>query len=150
MPLMVGRAPLLTCLLGARGGSLLMVAWPKGRDGARSVPQGDALRTINPTDGCILMSGVVHTYVRRASAAMLLLLLSACTNLFFYPVRLSFFSPALWGLTAEDVYLSSADGVRLHAWLLPSTFPSKATILFLHGTAQTISAHIGNHATLPM
>jgi len=32
MPLMVGRAPLLTWLLGALGGILLMVAWPKGRD----------------------------------------------------------------------------------------------------------------------
>jgi len=95
------------------------------------------------------MSGVVHTYVRRASAAMLLLLLSACTNLFFYPDRHSYFSPALWGLTAEDVYLTSADGVRLHAWLLPSTVPSKATILFLHGNAQNISAHIGNVAWLP-
>src|SRR3569832_2042212 len=53
------------------------------------------------------------------------------------------------GLTAEDVYLTSADGVRLHAWLLPSTVPSKATILFLHGNAQNISAHIGNVAWLP-
>ena len=31
-PLMLGRAPLLTWLLGALGGLLLMIAWPKGRD----------------------------------------------------------------------------------------------------------------------
>src|SRR3569623_366117 len=96
------------------------------------------------------MSGVVHTYVRRASAAMLLLLLSACTNLFFYPDRHSYFSPALWGLTAEDVYLTSADGVRLHAWRRPPTSPSMSTILFLLVIALNICAHIATPSPLPM
>lgn len=92
---------------------------------------------------------IARRYVRCVCSATLLLFFTGCTNLFFYPDRHTYFSPALWNLTAEDIYLESADGVRLHAWLLQSTIKPKATILYLHGNAQNISAHIGNVAWLP-
>ncbi len=36
------------------------------------------------------------------------------------------------GLDFEDVWLTSADGVRLHAWWVPAAAP-RTTLLFLHG-----------------
>lgn len=92
---------------------------------------------------------IARRHVRCACIAALLPFFSACTHLFFYPDRHTYFSPTLWNLTAEDIYFDTADGVRLHAWLLPASVESKATILYLHGNAQNISAHIGNVAWLP-
>lgn len=91
----------------------------------------------------------IARYVHCMCIAALLPFFSACTHLFFYPDRHTYFSPTLWNLTAENIYLDTADGVRLHAWLLPASIKPKATILYLHGNAQNISAHIGNVAWLP-
>lgn len=47
-------------------------------------------------------------------------------------------SPQAVGLRHEDVWLTSDDGVRLHAWYLPAD-AARATLLFLHGNAGNIS-----------
>jgi fermentation-respiration switch protein FrsA (DUF1100 family) len=47
-------------------------------------------------------------------------------------------NPADWGLAYEDVWLETADGVRLHAWYLPHP-QSRRTLLFFHGNAGNIS-----------
>ncbi len=49
--------------------------------------------------------------------------------------------PSDWGFAYEDVWLITADGVRLHGWFLPNPRrrASPYTLLFLHGNAGNIS-----------
>ena len=76
---------------------------------------------------------------------------TACTNLFFQPSKVEFIRPSQLGLEYEDIYLSAADGQRLHAWYLPARTKAKAlgTILFLHGNAENMSTHIKSVFWLP-
>jgi fermentation-respiration switch protein FrsA (DUF1100 family) len=46
------------------------------------------------------------------------------------------------GLSVEDVWLSSADGVKLHAWWIPSE-KAKFTFLAFHGNAGNIANRVG-------
>lgn len=76
-------------------------------------------------------------------------LLTSCTRLFFAPSTQLLRTPADLGLNFEDIWIASADGVRLHAWYLPAVGKADGTLLFLHGNAQNISTHIGSVAWLP-
>lgn len=58
-------------------------------------------------------------------------------------------TPAQIGLAYEDVWLETADGVRLHGWYLPASRPRCGTMLFLHGNAENVSTHIGSVYWLP-
>ena len=40
----------------------------------------------------------------------------------------------------QDVYLTTTDNVKLHAWYHPPTAPCKTIILFLHGNAELLDA----------
>lgn len=75
--------------------------------------------------------------------------LSACTNVFFQPQQIQYLTPDKIGLSYEDVYFSSADGVKLHGWWLPAKGKAKGTVLFFHGNAENISTHIGSVYWLP-
>lgn len=75
--------------------------------------------------------------------------LSACTNVFFQPQNTQYLTPNEIGLAYEDVFFSSADGVKLHGWMLPAQGKAKGTVLFLHGNAENISTHIGSVYWLP-
>lgn len=75
--------------------------------------------------------------------------LSACTNVFFQPQQTQYLTPDKIGLAYEDVYFSSADGTKLHGWLLPAQGKAKGTVLFLHGNAENISTHIASVHWLP-
>lgn len=86
---------------------------------------------------------------RRLSALIATLCLAGCTSLFFHPQPSHVRTPAQIGLQYEDITLSAADGVRLHAWFLPAQTPPRGTILFLHGNAENISTHIGSVYWLP-
>jgi fermentation-respiration switch protein FrsA (DUF1100 family) len=78
------------------------------------------------------------------------LTLAGCVErFFFYPDSAQYASPAQFGLRAEDVSLRSADGTRLHAWFLPSSGPTKGTVLHLHGNAANITNHLPLVAWLP-
>ncbi len=57
-------------------------------------------------------------------------------------------TPAELGWTYQDLDLSAADGVRLHAWFLPAAAPARATVLFLHGNAGNISHRFDKLAVL--
>jgi fermentation-respiration switch protein FrsA (DUF1100 family) len=48
----------------------------------------------------------------------------------------------------EDVWISSTDGVRLHGWFLKAREP-KATVVYLHGNAQNLTAHAAYIDWLP-
>ena len=56
-------------------------------------------------------------------------------------------SPEQLGLEAEDVFLKSEDGVRLHAFWVPAPTASRA-LLFLHGNAGNASHRLPNAALL--
>lgn len=55
----------------------------------------------------------------------------------FYPSRKILATPADIGLSFEDVYLKTQDGITIHGWFVPST-GAKATLIFLHGNAGNI------------
>lgn len=77
------------------------------------------------------------------------LLLAAFENrLIFQPVRAAegWVNPASANLQAEDVFLDSADGNRLHAWWCPNdanATPGHKTILVLHGNGGNLSLWAG-------
>lgn len=72
---------------------------------------------------------------------LLCTMLSGCTRLFFFPMTQHVTTPAQLGYQYEDVYFESADGVRLHAWLIEPKAPQRGTVYFLHGNAENISTH---------
>lgn len=55
----------------------------------------------------------------------------------FYPSRAIRFTPAEIGLSFEDVFLKTEDGVVIHGWFIPVDSP-KGTLIFLHGNAGNI------------
>jgi fermentation-respiration switch protein FrsA (DUF1100 family) len=66
------------------------------------------------------------------------------------PLQPHVLNPDYLGITANDIYFQSSDGVQLHGWFLPAKkLPTKGTILFVHGNAENISTHIGSVWWLP-
>ena len=64
----------------------------------------------------------------------------------YFPERHLYTTPAEVGLEYSDVYLTAADGVRIHAWHVPGE--SETTLLWLHGNAGNISHRVDNIAAL--
>ena len=56
----------------------------------------------------------------------------------FYPYAKLVSTPKDWGLSYEDISLTTSDNVRLHGWYLPAK-DAKQVILFFHGNAGNIS-----------
>ncbi len=87
-----------------------------------------------------------------AGLALILLLQTGCSSVFFYPDKVTYITPDRLNLEYDDVFLDTADGETLHGWWLPADAPEsapKGTIYFLHGNAQNISSHLMNVAWLP-
>jgi fermentation-respiration switch protein FrsA (DUF1100 family) len=85
----------------------------------------------------------------RALALALVLCLSGCTTAFFQPSTAIYQTPGLFGLEYEPVEMRATDGTELFAWFLPARGEARATVLYLHGNAENISAHFANVAWLP-
>jgi len=82
--------------------------------------------------------------------ALVALLLAGCVErMFFYPDSLRYTQPQQFGLAHEDVFVTTADGSRLHGWWLPSTGPARGSVLHLHGNAANVSNHLPLVAWLP-
>jgi hypothetical protein len=75
--------------------------------------------------------------MRALLLGLCLLGLSGCSGWLFYPEREMLLNPAEVGLAYEDVFITAADGTRLHAWWLPAKagVAVKGTVLHLHGMA---------------
>lgn len=56
----------------------------------------------------------------------------------YIPDRELELTPAALGLRSEDVWLTTEDGVRIHAWWLPAR-NARGTLLYCHGNAGNIS-----------
>ncbi len=87
--------------------------------------------------------------VRAAISVFLIIMLVSCSGLFFFPYRGHLQTPDQLGLAYEDIYLKAADGVQLHAWLLPAAGPVRGTVYYLHGNGENISTHIHSVRWLP-
>ncbi|MCB2188222.1 MAG: alpha/beta hydrolase [Deltaproteobacteria bacterium] len=61
----------------------------------------------------------------------------------FYPERAFWEQPADYGLAVQDLWLTTADGLSLHAWHLPAK-ESPWLLLFCHGNAGNISHRLDN------
>lgn len=59
-------------------------------------------------------------------------------RLVYFPPRPLLQTPAAAGYRYEDVWLQTADGVRLHGWFIPAA-DARGTLLFFHGNASNIS-----------
>ncbi len=68
-------------------------------------------------------------------------------QLFYFPTRDEPSTPAMWGLKYEAVDFKSTDGTVLHGWFIPAKNKTpqaaKATVVFSHGNAGSISYHLG-------
>ncbi len=72
---------------------------------------------------------------------------SGGNQLFYFPTRDEPSTPAMWGLKFEPIDFKSTDGTPLHGWFIPAkdkaAKSAKATVVFSHGNAGSISYHIG-------
>lgn len=89
--------------------------------------------------------------MKLLSILALLLTLTACSSLLFYPEHGQIFTPEKAHLEFRDLTLIAADGTRLHAWWLPAKagVPVKGTVLHLHGNGGSLPKHLGGSWWLP-
>jgi alpha-beta hydrolase superfamily lysophospholipase len=77
------------------------------------------------------------------------LLLSACSNLLFVPIKSFPITPDAANILYEDIYIESADGLKLHGWKLYAEEKTAGTILFFHGNGDNVSTQLPNTYWLP-
>jgi alpha-beta hydrolase superfamily lysophospholipase len=72
------------------------------------------------------------------------ILLGGCSGLFFYPSQEQSITPEQYQRPFQNIYFSTPDHEKLHAWWLPVEKPHqrKGTIYYLHGNAGNISTHL--------
>ena len=89
--------------------------------------------------------------MKPLAALCLLLALSGCSSLLFYPEPGQPITPVAAGLDYREVTLTAADGTRLSGWWLPAKkgVPLKGTVLHLHGNGGNLAYHLGATAWLP-
>lgn len=77
------------------------------------------------------------------AVCVLLLIDSACSNIFYQPSRKLFFDPSKFGLVYEEVNFQSGDGTKLHGWFFSvrAGVKEQGTIIQFHGNAENISTH---------
>lgn len=89
--------------------------------------------------------------MKLLSSLALLLCLTGCSQLLFYPERDVPLTPAAAHLAWREITLTAADGTRLNAWWLPAKegVPVKGTVLHLHGNGGNMAWHLGGSWWLP-
>jgi len=85
----------------------------------------------------------------RRLALIVLLLTAGCTPVFFQPSSTIYETPGIYGIDYQPVEFKATDGTALFAWFLPARGEPQATVLYLHGNGQNISAHFPNVAWMP-
>lgn len=74
-------------------------------------------------------------------AVVLLLLLSGCSSMLYYPTRIEHVDRTKMPVKPIDVDFPSEDGTHLHAWQFKSDNTSKCVILQFHGNGQNLTSH---------
>ena len=59
------------------------------------------------------------------------------------PYPEGYWNPTSLGVPVQDIYFASEDGVKLHAWFIPSP-NAVATLLWFHGNAGNLSHRLDN------
>lgn len=73
---------------------------------------------------------------------VVLLLISSCTTLFYYPDRIQYVKPENYNFSYKEITFHPKDGTELIGWFFPAkTTKAKGTIVHFHGNAQNMSAH---------
>ena len=80
----------------------------------------------------------------RVTIVLLWLCATGCTRTFFQPLSGEEGTPGTRGDAYEDVWVQSADGVRIHGWFLPAKSRASGTVMYLHGNAKNISIYLKN------
>ena len=85
----------------------------------------------------------------RASIIISFLFLAACTNFLFVPVQPFPVTPDSAEIRYDDLYIDTADGVKLHGWKLyadvkPGQNKRSGSILFFHGNGDNVSTQLPN------
>jgi len=70
-------------------------------------------------------------------------------QMFYYPDRTVYDTPAAHGLSFEEVVFTSQDGTQLSGWFVPAVGKPKGTVLHFHGNAENMTGHFGFVAWLP-
>ncbi|WP_413575422.1 alpha/beta hydrolase [Bdellovibrio sp. HCB290] len=84
------------------------------------------------------------------SLSALVLALTACQSVFYYPTDFKYYDPARLNLKYENVRFKTPSGNEVHGWYFASSQKeSKGTVLFFHGNAQNISSHFMMFYWLP-
>ena len=84
------------------------------------------------------------------STVFMALFLSACSSLFFFPLKEKIHDPSQFGIEHEQVYVKAQDDTLLSAWLLKTKQEKRrGVVYFLHGNAENISTHFMSVYWLP-
>ena len=70
--------------------------------------------------------------------------LSACSNYLFFPKKSFPVTPDSAQLIYEDIYINTADGIKLHGWKVHAEKKKAGTILFFHGNGDNVSTQLPN------
>lgn len=70
-------------------------------------------------------------------------------QMFYYPDRTVYDTPAAHGLHFEEVTFPSQDGTRLSGWFIPAVGTAKGTVIHFHGNAENMTSHFGFVSWLP-
>lgn len=89
--------------------------------------------------------------MKLLTSLLLLLCLTGCSELLFYPERDVPLTPDKAHIAWRDVTLTAADGTQLNAWFLPAKegVPVKGTVLHLHGNGGNMAWHLSGSWWLP-
>ena len=83
--------------------------------------------------------------IALAGGVAFIMFYSHIENFFvFFPDKELEFQPNDLGLEAEDVFLDSGDGARIHGWFFPPPDTQAPVLLFCHGNAGNISHRLDN------
>ncbi len=89
------------------------------------------------------MSMRPYRWAAVLSMSLILVLLSGCSSLFFFPSRVMVDNPGVRFFQPEDVYFKNALGLSLHGWFFRAK-EAQGSVLFLHGNAENISTHVNS------
>lgn len=95
------------------------------------------------------------SFYSRLTLCFSSLLLAGCSSLstlFFYPQSTLIATPKEAQLDYQDIWLTAADGTKLHGWWMPAQgeiTDANIMLLYLHGNAENISTHSRSMYWLP-
>ncbi len=80
--------------------------------------------------------------MKKAGLLLLILILSSCSDMFYYPQKEQLYDPESFGLQPEFVKFPSENGKIITGWLFPSKNGApKGTIIQFHGNAENMTSH---------